>query len=48
MASVEKRTRNGQTRWYARYRDPAGRPRAKVFDRKIDADRRIGARHPGR
>ncbi|HEY3090735.1 MAG TPA: tyrosine-type recombinase/integrase [Jatrophihabitantaceae bacterium] len=39
MASVEKRTRNGQTRWYARYRDPAGEPRAKVFDRKIDADR---------
>ena len=24
MASVEKRTRNGQTRWYARYRAPDG------------------------
>jgi integrase len=41
MASAEKRTRNGQTRWYARYRDPAGRPRAKVFDRKIDAERHL-------
>ena len=24
MASIEKRTRNGQVRWYMRYRDPAG------------------------
>jgi integrase len=39
MASIEKRTRNGQTRWYARYRDPAGRQRTKTFDRKIDAER---------
>jgi integrase len=39
MASVEKRTRNGQLRWYARYRDPDGQPRAKVFDRKVDAER---------
>jgi integrase len=39
MASIEKRTRNGQTRWYARYRDPAGKQRVKVFDRKIDAEK---------
>ena len=26
MASVEKRIRNGQVRWYARYRDPNGAP----------------------
>ncbi len=24
MASIEKRTRGGRVRWYARYRDPAG------------------------
>ncbi|MBE7189877.1 site-specific integrase [Jatrophihabitans endophyticus] len=39
MASIEKRIRNGQTRWYARYRDAADRQRTKTFDRKIDAER---------
>ena len=39
MASIEKRNRNGRSRWYVRYRDPAGRQRTKVFDRKIDAER---------
>jgi integrase len=39
MASIEKRTRNGQVHWYARYRDPAGKSRAKSFPRKIDAER---------
>lgn len=39
MASIEKRTRNGQVRWYARYRDPAGKQKVKVFDRKLDAER---------
>jgi integrase len=39
MASIEKRTRAGQTRWYARYRDPAGKQRVKVFDRKVDAEK---------
>ena len=39
MASIEKRNRNGRSRWYVRYRDPAGRQRVKVFDRKIDAER---------
>lgn len=37
MASVEKRTRNGATRWYARWRDDDGRQRVKVFDRRSDA-----------
>ncbi len=39
MASIEKRTRNGQVRWYMRYRDPAGTQRTKTFDRKVDAQR---------
>jgi integrase len=39
MASIEKRTRGERTRWYARYRDPAGAQLVKVFDRKIDAER---------
>lgn len=39
MASIEKRTRSGRSRWYARYRDPGGTQLVKVFDRKIDAER---------
>ena len=39
MSSIEKRTRNGQLRWYARYRDPTGIQRVRVFDRKLDAER---------
>lgn len=39
MASIEKRTRNGQVSWYMRYRDPAGRQRSKSFERKVDAQR---------
>ena len=39
MASIERRTRDGQTRWYARYRDPAGEQLVKVFTRKVDAER---------
>ena len=39
MASVERRTRNGRTRWYVRYRDPGGEQRTKTFDRRVDADR---------
>jgi integrase len=38
VASIEKRNRNGQVRWYARYRDPDGKQRVKVFDRKVDAE----------
>ncbi len=39
MASIEKRTRGGRSRWYARYRDPAGEQRTRTFDRRIDAER---------
>ncbi len=39
MPSIEKRTRDGQLRWYARYRDPAGAQLVKVFTRKVDAER---------
>lgn len=39
MASIEKRTRAGQTRWYAPDRDPAGRQRTKTFGRKLGGDR---------
>ena len=41
MASVEKRVRGGKVRWYARYRDPAGKQRTKVFDRKVDAEKHL-------
>jgi integrase len=34
VASIEKRLRGGRTRWYVRYRDPAGVQRTKTFDRK--------------
>jgi hypothetical protein len=39
VPSLEKRTRNGQSRWYARYRDPAGKQLVKVFIRKADGER---------
>lgn len=41
MASIEKRTRGGQVRWYARYRDDTGAQRVKVFDRKVDAEKHL-------
>ncbi len=37
MAHVERRVRNGKTSYRARYRDPAGQERARVFDRKSEA-----------
>jgi integrase len=37
MASIEKRTRNGKLRWYARWVDPDDRSRSKVFDRQQEA-----------
>lgn len=37
VAKPEKRIRNGQVRWYARYRDPDGRQRARTFDNRKDA-----------
>ena len=39
MATIERRVRNGKTTYRARYRDPAGRQRSKVFVRKVDAQR---------
>lgn len=39
MATIEKRVRNGETSYRARYRTPAGVQRSKVFARKIDAER---------
>ena len=39
MASIQKRMRNGQLRWTARYRDPGGTQLVKVFGRKLDAER---------
>jgi integrase len=41
MSSIEKRTRNGRMRYYARYRDPSGRQVVKVFDRKVDAEKHL-------
>jgi hypothetical protein len=31
VVSIEKRMRNGQLRWYARYRDPGGTQLVKVL-----------------
>lgn len=39
MGSIEKRKRAGEVRWYARYRQPDGTQRTKVFARKLDAER---------
>ena len=33
----QKRTRNGRTRWVARYVDPAGRERSRTFDTRHQA-----------
>ncbi|WP_336026508.1 tyrosine-type recombinase/integrase [Geodermatophilus sp. FMUSA9-8] len=41
MASLERRSRNGRVRWYARFRDPSGVQVVKVFDRKVDAERHL-------
>jgi Phage integrase, N-terminal SAM-like domain len=39
MSELERRIRGGKVRWVARYFDPDGRRRGKVFDRKVDAQR---------
>lgn len=39
MASVEKRIRDGKTRYYTRWRDADDRQRSRTFTRKVDADR---------
>jgi integrase len=37
MASVQKRTRHGRTRWVARWRDGAGRDHSRTFDSRAAA-----------
>ena len=39
MPSIERRVREGELRWYARFRDPAGAQKVKVFTRRVDAER---------
>lgn len=39
MASIEKRTSNGTTSYYARYRDPSGHSRSRSFSRRTDAQK---------
>jgi len=41
MASVEKRNRNGNVTWLARWRDPNGKQRKRSFRKRIEADRFI-------
>lgn len=38
MASLEKLSRNGRLRWYARYPDPAGSQLVTIFDRRVGAE----------
>jgi integrase len=38
MATIKRRSDRGG-RWEVRYRDPDGRQRARLFDRKVDAER---------
>jgi integrase len=51
MAHIEKRphaTKDGKQKiyWRARYRDPGGRERVKIFDRRVDAERYlVGIEH---
>jgi hypothetical protein len=37
--AVEKRVRDGNVTWLARWRDPDGVQRKRSFPRKVDADR---------
>jgi integrase len=39
VPSIERRARDGELRWYARFRDPAGAQQVKVFNRPVDAER---------
>jgi hypothetical protein len=39
MAHIERRVRNGKVTYRARYRDPGGQERARVFTRRGDAQR---------
>ncbi|MDK6437119.1 hypothetical protein, partial [Lactobacillus crispatus] len=35
--AVQKRVRNGKTRWVARYRDPAGKEHSRTFETRREA-----------
>jgi len=37
MATLKRRTDRGN-RWEVRYRDPSGKQRARLFDRRVDAE----------
>ena len=43
VPSIERRVRDGELRWYVRFRDPPARRRSaqkvKVFNRRVDAER---------
>ncbi|MFC5141027.1 tyrosine-type recombinase/integrase [Actinomycetospora rhizophila] len=39
MSSIEKRLRDGNTTWVARWRDPSRKQRKRSFSRKLDAQR---------
>ena len=38
MASIDRRTVNGQARYEVRYREPDGRDRSRTFTRRVDAE----------
>lgn len=45
MATIKRRSDRGN-RWEVRYRDPEGKQRARLFDRKVDAARFVtGVEH---
>jgi integrase len=39
VPSIERRVRDGELRWDAGFRDPAGAQQVKVFNRRVDAER---------
>jgi len=41
VSSIEKRTRAGRIRWYARWRGDDGQQRTRVFDRRGDAEQHL-------
>lgn len=41
MATIKRRSDRGN-RWEVRYRDPEGKQRGRLFDRKVDAERFVG------
>ena len=42
MATIRRRTDRGN-RWEVRYRDPGGQQRARLFDRRADAEQFVVA-----